>query len=226
MSAPAPPAAADTVGTGRRAGLDRDDVVEAALALVEAGGAGALTMRKLAADLGVTTTTIYWHVGGRDELVTAIIQRMSERQAEAAIAGDTARERVMSAARHVWTSALEHRHITSLAHQSGASSLLQIHLEQALVRELDAAGVKGEQARDALRGILLCVGGFLVMGLRGRRDDDDTLPAARSSQALWAEVDDPAIDRSTVEALSAPLDLPALFETTVQGVVDSFVPEQ
>lgn len=224
MSAPAAAASTDTVGTGRRAGLDRDDVVEAALALVEELGPDALTMRKLAADLGVTTTTIYWHVGGRDELVTAIIQRMSERQAQAAIEGTTPRERVMAAARHVWTSALEHHHITSLAHQSGASSLLQIHLEQALVRELEAVGLIGDDARDALRGILLCVGGFLVMGLRSLRNDAPT-PADRSSQALWAEVDDPAIDPRTVAALSAPLDIDALFETTLQGVVDSFVPE-
>ena len=225
MSAPASAASADTVGTGRRAGLDRHDVVDAAMALVESCGPDALTMRKLAADLGVTTTTIYWHVGGRDELITAIIQRMSERQAEAAIEGTTARERVMSAARHVWTSALEHHHITSLAHQSGASSLLQIHLEQALVRELEAVGLVGDDARDALRGILFCVGGFLVMGLRGLRNDTPG-PDDRSSQTLWAAIDDPAIDPRTIAALSEPLDIDALFETTLQGVVDSFVPEQ
>ena len=153
----------DTVGTGRRAGLDRDDVVECALAIVEAGGPEALTMRKLAAELGVTTTTIYWHVGGRDEVVTAVIQKMSEQQAEAAIEGATARERVMSAARQVWKSALEHRNVTSLAHQAGATSLLEMELEIALVRELDAAGLCGTAARDALRGILICVGGFLVL---------------------------------------------------------------
>ena len=37
-------------GTGRRAGLDRDDVVAAALDLIEQGGAAALSMRKLAAE--------------------------------------------------------------------------------------------------------------------------------------------------------------------------------
>ena len=59
--------------TARRVGLDREDVVDAALALVEGEGAAALTMRRLAAELDVTTTTIYWHAGGRDELVMALI---------------------------------------------------------------------------------------------------------------------------------------------------------
>src|SRR4051794_8216266 len=98
-------------GTARRAGLDRDDVIDAALTIVEEHGAAALTMRKLAAELDVTTTTIYWHVGGRDELVTALIRRLADRLAERAVVGDTPSERVLSAARCVWDSALEHRHV-------------------------------------------------------------------------------------------------------------------
>ena len=79
MTAPAAPTETrdDTDGHGREsersrtthAGLDADDVVEAALALVEGEGGDALTMRRLASELGVTTTTIYWHVGNRDELL-------------------------------------------------------------------------------------------------------------------------------------------------------------
>ena len=38
-----------TTNTGRRTGLDRADMVAAALALVENEGPGALTMRRLAA---------------------------------------------------------------------------------------------------------------------------------------------------------------------------------
>ena len=67
-----PAAAATASGPGRRAGLDPDEVVATALALVEAGGPEALTMRKLAAELGVGTNTIYWHVGSREELIAAL----------------------------------------------------------------------------------------------------------------------------------------------------------
>ena len=45
-----------TDGTGRRAGLDAGDILDRALALVEAEGAGALTMRRLATELGVLTS--------------------------------------------------------------------------------------------------------------------------------------------------------------------------
>ena len=203
----------------RHAGLDRDDVGDCALKLVQDGGAEALTMRKLAAELGVTATTIYWHVGSRDEVVIALIERLSERLAERPIGGSTPRERVMAAARHVWESALEHPEVMKLAHSVGGTSALEMHLEIAMARELTAAGVVGDRARDALRSILICVGGFLVLAFR----PDEAVPTELSSTTLWGQVEDPAVDSGTREALTQPIDLDALFETTIQAVVDSYL---
>src|SRR4051812_42996256 len=112
-----PPEPEPLVRSGRRTGLDRDDVVAAALDLVEREGPAALTMRRLATELDVGTPTIYWHVDSRDELIASVIRLQADRLAELAIVGDTARARVFSAARHIWTSSIEHRAITSLAHQ-------------------------------------------------------------------------------------------------------------
>lgn len=210
----------ETEGTGRRAGLDRDEIVERALDLVEREGADALTMRRLAADLDVTTTTIYWHVGSRADLVTAIIRRQSERHAAHAVVGDTPDERVMSIAHAVWQSAVDHRNVTSLAHQVGATSLLGFPLEQALARELNAAGLDGTDVRDAVRGILMCVAGFLVVALRR----DESTPAEHRSSSLWSELEDPMISSSTAQALSTPVDVEALFDTTIGAVVASFLP--
>jgi AcrR family transcriptional regulator len=213
----AQPAAGE--GTGRRAGLDRADVVAAALGLVEEGGASALSMRKLAAELGVTTNTIYWHVGGRDELVLAVIERLSEDLAARPITGHTPRDRVFASARLAWDSAFEHRNVTALAHQVGATSLLGLPLEVALAQELEAAGLRGAEVRDAVRAILMCVAGFLVVALRR----DDGIAPGRRSEALWAEV--PAeVSAATRAALCAPADVAALFETTLRAVVASYVP--
>jgi len=208
-----------STGTGRRVGLDHDRIIQSALSLVESGGPEALTMRKLAADLGVTTTTIYWHAGSRDEIITAVIKRMSECQALSPITGATPRERVMSAARHVWESALTHREVTTLAHRHGSTSLLELDLEVVMARELSAAGIHGNAARDAMRAILITVGGFLVLALR----DDTVIADERTSHALWSEVSDPDIHPSTVAALTQPIDLPALFDRTVGAVVDHYI---
>lgn len=207
--------------TTRRAGLDREQVVDAALDLVEEHGADALSMRKLAAELGVTTTTIYWHVGSRDELVIAVIQRLAEQQAKVRVTGSTSRARVASAARNIWRNARAHRNVTALASQVGATTLLELPLEVALVAELEAAGVTGERARDALRAILMVIAGFLVGAWRR----DDIAPPELRPDALWASVDDGRISASTIAAMSAPPDFDELFETSVRAVVDAYVPE-
>lgn len=214
-----PPEPDATVRSGRRTGLDRDDVVAAALDLVNREGPAALTMRRLATDLDVGTPTIYWHVGGRDELVAEIIRRQADRLAERAVEGVTARERVFSAARHIWESSIEHRAITSLAHQTGTSSLLAHRLEVALVTELEAAGLAGRQAADATRAILIAVGGALVLALR----DLSAYPAEFRPDALWADSDAP-IAPETRAALCAAPDLDALSATTLRAVIDHYVP--
>ena len=206
----------DREGTGRRAGFDRAQIVATALRLVEKEGPGALTMRRLAAELDVTTTTIYWHVGSRDELITEIIRHQSERLAARPIDGATSRERVMAGARHVWDSALDNRAITSLAHQTGTTSLLEHPLEIALVRELEAAGLVGDTAAAAMRSILATVGGFLVLALR----DESAVPTERRGPALWT-ASTAEVAPATIAALGTGPDLPALFESTVQAVVDS-----
>ena len=206
-------------GTGRRAGLDRADVVAAALALVEQGGASALSMRKLAAELGVTTNTIYWHVGGRDELLLAVIERLSHDLAARPVTGRTPQERVLAVARLAWDSAFEHRNVTALAHQIGATSLLGLPLEVALAQELEAAGLRGEAVRDALRAILMCVAGFLVVALRR----DEGIAPHHRSESLWAAV--PAdVAPATRAALGEPADVAHLFERTLQAVVSAYVP--
>lgn len=52
----------------RRAGLDREAVVREAAALADAEGLDALTLARLAGDLGVRTPSLYNHVAGLDSL--------------------------------------------------------------------------------------------------------------------------------------------------------------
>ncbi len=212
----APP---DEARSGRRTGLDRDDIVGAALDLVRREGADALTMRRLAADLDVGTPTIYWHVGSRDELVAAVIRLQSDRLAELPIEGTTPRDRVFSAARHIWTSSIEHRATTSLAHRTGTSSLLAHRLEASLVMELEAAGLLGADAADAARAILIAVSGSLVFALR----DVTASPPEYRPAALWADTK-AAIHPDTLIALAADPDLDALSAATLHAVIDHYLP--
>jgi TetR/AcrR family tetracycline transcriptional repressor len=52
----------------RRTFLSRDEIVEAAAAILESDGYDALTMRAIAAELGVQAAALYRHIAGRDQL--------------------------------------------------------------------------------------------------------------------------------------------------------------
>jgi AcrR family transcriptional regulator len=60
-----------------RSTLTRDRIVAEALRLLDAEGAEALSMRKLAAALGVGATSLYWHVANRDELIELVVNEVN-----------------------------------------------------------------------------------------------------------------------------------------------------
>lgn len=53
----------------------RDDVLESAMGLLREGGAEGLSMRRLAARLGVSTQVVYSRVGGKPEVVRVLHDR-------------------------------------------------------------------------------------------------------------------------------------------------------
>ena len=55
--------------TRARGSLTRAEVFETALALVDAEGLGALSMRRLGKELGVEAMSLYHHVRDKDDLI-------------------------------------------------------------------------------------------------------------------------------------------------------------
>jgi TetR/AcrR family tetracycline transcriptional repressor len=55
-----------------RARLSKEVVVERGLALADAEGLDALTIRRLATELGVTPMALYWHFRNKEELLAAL----------------------------------------------------------------------------------------------------------------------------------------------------------
>jgi AcrR family transcriptional regulator len=56
--------------------LTRDRLFERALAIIDREGLEALTMRRLAADVGVRAPSLYNHVGGKRDLIEGALARM------------------------------------------------------------------------------------------------------------------------------------------------------
>ncbi|HEY7049051.1 MAG TPA: TetR/AcrR family transcriptional regulator C-terminal domain-containing protein [Jatrophihabitantaceae bacterium] len=56
--------------------LNRDAVVDRALAIADVEGLDAVTIRRLATEFGVTPMALYWHVSNKDELLAAMGDRL------------------------------------------------------------------------------------------------------------------------------------------------------
>lgn len=57
-------------------GLSKDDILSAALALLDEGGGTGLTMRALAASLGITPMSLYHHVADHAALLRALADKV------------------------------------------------------------------------------------------------------------------------------------------------------
>jgi len=71
-------------------GLTRDAVADAALSLLDRDGRAALTMRRLARELGIAAPSLYAHVSGKADLLEMVIERVLETVEIPPVCGDRA----------------------------------------------------------------------------------------------------------------------------------------
>jgi TetR/AcrR family tetracycline transcriptional repressor len=136
--------------------LDRNRIVDEAVALLDAEGLEGVTLRKLAARLGVQAPTLYWHLPNKAALVTAI--------AEAIVPELTPPTTDQSWQEWLTDVAVQLR-TALLAHPDGARvvSAAQLSVKMAAVSELAMSTLveRGLSLRDA-RIIVLTVERFTV----------------------------------------------------------------
>jgi AcrR family transcriptional regulator len=90
----------------RPVGLTTEDVVTAAVALLDEVGAEKFSIRELGRRLEVSAPTIYWHVGSKDGLLLAVADRVLvglDREVDESGDWETRLRRQLAAARRVFT---------------------------------------------------------------------------------------------------------------------------
>lgn len=88
--------------------LNQDRIVRAAVAIADTDGLSALSMRRVATELGVATMSLYRYVPGKDELVFFMIDHAIGDEQFPATPPDGWRARLEYSARQLWQ--LFHRH--------------------------------------------------------------------------------------------------------------------
>jgi TetR/AcrR family tetracycline transcriptional repressor len=169
--------------------LDRDTVVTTAIRLINEGGLESLTLRKLAAELGVQAPALYWHVRSKRELLDLIAIELMARQqtqrpdepAPGQEWWDWQRDRV----RIMRDGMLAQRDSAMIA--AGNRPIVENlpHVEDALARLSSIAGLT---PLEALMFVLATgnytVGNVLETQQSAKREDDDDVVA----RAVFAEM--------------------------------------
>jgi AcrR family transcriptional regulator len=142
-----------------RSSLTREQIVAEALRILDAEGAEALSMRKLAAGLGSGATSLYWHVANRDELIELVIDKVYGElelpDAEHAAGTDDWREITREFARGTRSIALRHTWVVSVLDHFAAAGLGP-NVAQATERMLavfERAGFELAEAERALNTV-------------------------------------------------------------------------
>jgi TetR/AcrR family tetracycline transcriptional repressor len=206
-------------GSGGGAGLSRDQVLDHALQILEAEGVERLTIRGLAAKLGVAVTAIYWHVGDKQALLDGVAERVIDQLGEVSVRGRDPVSRITSLAGSLRATLLERRDLVALVHRQGRTAALFQPARRRLVHELTAAGVDAPGAALAVPALLNLVIGSVLLDRQLERQ-----PAQRETpEELWSM--DEALDPpDLLRHLSHPIDEEELFEYSLAILVRGVIP--
>jgi AcrR family transcriptional regulator len=182
----------------RRRGLDRARVVEAAGAIADADGLDAVTLARVAEELGVRSPSLYNHVAGREGLLRGLAAQSTRELATALRRAATGRSGVaaivaVAEAQRAYALAHPGRYATTIAapapgdaeHEQAAAEAVDV-----LTAVLEGSGLEGDELIHAVRALRSAVHGFAALEAAGGFG----LPADRDASF-----------RRLVEALAAGL---------------------
>jgi AcrR family transcriptional regulator len=193
-----------------------DKVLATAMRMIENDGVDAFSMRKLAAELGVGTPTVYWHVGNRDELFNRLIEEITEQFGRITPVGRTPAERIASISNTLLREVRARPQLIALSSTQGRGEAIFTKAQAVLAHEVTASGLHGEEAAFAVATILFHLGGFIVL-------EDALSPDYRVRGAeVWAQRDTD-IDEAMSTKLHQEVDLDRIFRFTLDAILQSIL---
>jgi AcrR family transcriptional regulator len=147
----------------RRERLSRERIVQAALEIADDQGLDALSLRGVAARLGVTPMPLYRHVANGDELVDLVVEALLEREGrpeELPLEWDALLETIAWRTR---TTLLRHPAVYDALRRRALTTTSAMHGMEALLESFDRAGLSASDAVSAYAAVLMPVLGNVAL---------------------------------------------------------------
>lgn len=202
--------------------LTSERIHAAALRIVDADGLAGLSMRKLAAELGVQAASLYGHVAGKDALLHSVVNEISARIDVSAFDSGDWKAGLATWARSYRKVLSEHPNVVPFVAAGPARRPASLRIADAVHGGLTGAGWPPRYATMIGASIAYLVIGSAMRSFSRGFDDDvrtyrDRYPHLVDAPALRAHADE--IDAGSFElALTAFLTgLDPLYESVVGG---------
>jgi AcrR family transcriptional regulator len=176
---------------GPKSSLDVDRIVGSAVRLADAEGLSAVSMRRVAADLGVATMTLYTHVPGKGELVDLMLDTVLGElyPDEAVVTSGAWRTRLNTLAQANWDLFLRHPwalHVATGRPPLGPGLMRKYELE---LRAVDGLGLP-EVQMDLL---VTLVNGFVRGTVGGVHEKADAERVTGITEDQWWAATEPYV---------------------------------
>ncbi|MGW7484028.1 TetR/AcrR family transcriptional regulator C-terminal domain-containing protein [Nonomuraea muscovyensis] len=139
-------------GRGQRAGLTRQAILQAAVRLADQEGLTALSMRRIAAELGVEAMTLYHHVPNKNALLDGMVEQLISETAPPP--GASSWQESLRAYAHAFLAALSaHPNLVALVASRPAMTPHNLRTMEAMLESLRSAGFELTRAYDVLHSL-------------------------------------------------------------------------
>ena len=140
--------------------LSAEAIVAAAAQLLESDGLEALTMRRLAAQLGASPMSLYRHVATKEELLRLIADRQLAEVELPDTEGLSWREAITEVTRALHGSFLAHPHLSAILAVQHIDAIAIFRATEVILHALRSAGLDDRDAVRALDVITSYAAGF------------------------------------------------------------------
>lgn len=181
--------------TAKSPTLSRAQIVRAAMELLDAEGLDALSMRRLGARLGSGTTSIYWHVANKDELLELVLDEVYGEFSVLDVQETTWRNAASSFAYGIRQALFKHPWVISFIGTTPAIGPNAMRMMSGLVATFDKAGFRGFDQDYAASTLLAYVLGVTAPELSWRSMLEQT---GLSSNELNASIQ-PVVEKAAAD---------------------------
>ncbi|PSL01846.1 TetR family transcriptional regulator [Haloactinopolyspora alba] len=158
----------------------RAQILAAARRLIDRDGWERLTIRRLAAELGVGATTLYHHVRDREDLLVQLINDIAD-QTPFPELPSAPRDRIVVAAAAIHDGLAAHRWATEIIATDGFLDRLgesALRMVETIVAGAIDCGCTPDQAVDVFRGVWYYTVGEIVVRANSDQPQDETARSA------------------------------------------------